>query len=473
MKKFAVAVAILALPMSVFASTIAIIDSGSDYEHKDLSAQYGINTKEIAGNKTDDDKNGLKDDVYGWNFAESNETVIDYTYLKRLEPIMADIQKLFEIQVRYLDKSASPEDIAWLKAKKADEKFMKELQVFGNFAHGTHVAGITGGHSTTIDPNNHPFAIKIIPTEVKLPFSVQFANSPEFRSIMSPALPTGKEIPVAMREMLFEGGLMLLTKFQTKIFTKVGTYVNARGADVANGSFGTGFGNGKMIVEMLYNLVFKEHERNPKKVEEFTHFFMNQLIMKSRALVTLAPNTLFVFAAGNDGSNNDVYPVSPANIGGDNSISVAATLRNRELAVFSNYGNKVDVAAPGVGILSLYPGGIHGLMSGTSQASPYVAGVAGSMKNENPNLKPVEMKAILMDTVDMKDWLIGKVRSGGLVNPARALEAARLSKTMGVYDAIAMAKGKVSDQVISEIPSSPNPGGIGDIGLVPLVSPIN
>lgn len=473
MKKFITAFALMALPASAFASTIAIIDSGSDYKHQDMAAQYHLNSKEIAGNKTDDDANGFIDDVHGWNFAENNESVIDYKYLERLKPSMADIRKFFEVQVRVLDKTATAEDITWIKAKRDDEKFIKELSVFGNFSHGTHVAGITGGHSTAVDKNNHPFAVKIIPTEVKLPFSVQFAQSPEFRALMSLDAQGDSKIPTALRELLFDGGLQLLAKFQTKIFSKIGGYVNSRGADVANGSFGMGYTQAKMIVEMLYNMVFKENERNPAKLEEHTKFFMQRILIGARDMLTLAPSTLYVWAAGNDGTDNDAYPVSPANLRGENSITVAATLRNRELASFSNYGSKVDVAAPGVGISSLYPGSEHGLMSGTSQAAPYVAGVAASVKNMNPNLKASDIKEILMGTVDTKVWLIGKVKSSGLVNPGRAIDAAQLSKEMSVYEAITTSRSRVKDLEIDEQPSTPSSDDPGGIGILPLVSPIN
>ena len=82
-------------------------------------------------------------------------------------------------------------------------------------------------------------------------------------------------------------------------------------------------------------------------------------------MVMSSPRTLFVFAAGNDGTNNDKYPTSPANIDSPNSISVAATLDRSKLASFSNYGKKtVDVAAPGVSILSAAPGDNYIKVSG-------------------------------------------------------------------------------------------------------------
>ncbi|MCX6869606.1 MAG: S8 family peptidase [Verrucomicrobia bacterium] len=56
---------------------VAIIDEGYMYTHPDLSANAGINPGEIAGNKKDDDGNGLVDDIYGWDFAANDSSVFD------------------------------------------------------------------------------------------------------------------------------------------------------------------------------------------------------------------------------------------------------------------------------------------------------------------------------------------------------------------------------------------------------------
>ncbi len=70
-------------------------------------------------------------------------------------------------------------------------------------------------------------------------------------------------------------------------------------------------------------------------------------------VVNGAPNTLFVFAAGNEGNNNDVSASYPCNVPAENVVCVAATDQNDALASFSNYGaTNVDLAAPGVNILS-------------------------------------------------------------------------------------------------------------------------
>jgi len=419
----------LILSLSAQASTIAIVDSGTDYRHQKLFNQY---IKLPSGSGI----SGYAQDVYGWNFAERNNQVIDYKYLGTFSP---DVPKFFEVQDRLLEGKGTQEDKDWMKSKRGDDKFIKELQKYGNFAHGTHVAGITALRF----PENKVFAAKIIPTEVKLPFGKFLQND---------SMLTSEAAPMDLKSLLFGFGLELLAKQQAKLLVTVGKYVDGRHADVANGSFGTGYPQAKTIVEMLYKFVFKEGQRKPEQVEEFTKVFLNAEIAASRGFVQAAPNTLFVFAAGNDGSNNDEFPCSPANIKEDNVITVAATMKNKQIASFSNYGTKmVDVAAPGVGIVSTVPGDDMGMMSGTSQAAPYVTGVAGEIKNQNPELTPGQIKQILIGTVDAKDWLKEKVKSGGFVNPERAFEAARLTKSMDIYSAIAASLARVGDMEVDSM----------------------
>ena len=62
-------------------STVAIIDSGTDMLHKDIHPQAWFNPVDSSNNDRDEDRNGYQDDVHGWNFAESNNKVIDYSYL--------------------------------------------------------------------------------------------------------------------------------------------------------------------------------------------------------------------------------------------------------------------------------------------------------------------------------------------------------------------------------------------------------
>ena len=149
--------------------------------------------------------------------------------------------------------------------------------------------------------------------------------------------------------------------------------------------------------------------------------------MPSRALDDViqkanAAGILFVAAAGNATADNDKrphYPSSYANV-----ISVAALDRLDQLAPFSNYGAKsVLIAAPGKDILSTWLGNDYEEHSGTSMATPVVAGVAGLVLSANPNLSVSELRAVLLKSVDKLPSLSGKVSAGGRINAAKAVGA--------------------------------------------------
>lgn len=140
---------------------------------------------------------------------------------------------------------------------------------------------------------------------------------------------------------------------------------------------------------------------------------------------------IFVAAAGNGGSdgvgdNNDVTPSYPASYNLPNIIAVAATDNDDHLASFSNYGNTVHIAAPGVNIVSTfpissrYPGGFA-WMSGTSMATPHVTGVVALVWGHEPGLSYVEVKTRICSTARKVTELNGKVYSGGVVDAYNAL----------------------------------------------------
>lgn len=125
---------------------------------------------------------------------------------------------------------------------------------------------------------------------------------------------------------------------------------------------------------------------------------------------------LFVAAAGNDGRNVDDQPSYPSSYALDNIISVAATDRNDELAYFSNYGSGVDIAAPGVDILSSYPNGAYNAISGTSMAAPHVSGAISLLFSMDPSLSIVDAKDTLLNSGDIIPSLVGKTTNAARLN---------------------------------------------------------
>jgi len=111
---------------------------------------------------------------------------------------------------------------------------------------------------------------------------------------------------------------------------------------------------------------------------------------------------LHATAAGNSNNNNDASLRYPSSYDLDNIIAVAATDRNDLYASFSSYGaTTVDVAAPGVSILSTYiPGNGYGSMSGTSMATPHVVGAAGLVWAQYPGLSAAQVKQRILSGAD-------------------------------------------------------------------------
>lgn len=439
----------LTLGLNASASVLAIIDSGTDMLHKDIYPVAFINHGEIDGNGQDDDNNGVADDIHGWNFAENNNQLCDYSYLNRFT---LDVKRFFDIQGRRFLGQASEQELQWMNEKMKDPKFLKDLQVYGNFMHGTHVAGIAAYQNK----NAEVLGIKLIPTEIKLPIP---GGKSFFEQVPSDATEE-------LAKFLLKQGLAKLAKEQMNMLKTISSYSDGQKADVANGSFGTGYAQASMIVETIFQAMLRR-EPTEDELREFSIHFLSTLISEGQHMVSAAPNTLFVFAAGNDASNNDQLPSSPANIRALNSVTVAASNGTGKIASFSNFGeNTVDLVAPGVAVLSSVPGNNYLRVSGTSQAAPYVSNIAGLIKDTNPNLSSNEIKTILMKTVDVRVEWRKFVKSSGLVNKERALLAAAYSKEFSIQKSVEKARLEVSD-----LPKSSNKADdFEDLYVVPLPS---
>jgi hypothetical protein len=146
---------------------------------------------------------------------------------------------------------------------------------------------------------------------------------------------------------------------------------------------------------------------------------------------------LFVAAAGNAGTNNDTTGNYPSNYSTlvsasgqpaatyESVIAVAAIDSNGSLASFSNYGaTQVDIGAPGVAINSTLPGNTYGAYSGTSMATPHVAGGVALLAASNPSWTAKNIRDALLTTAKPTPSLSGRTATGGRLDLAAALNVA-------------------------------------------------
>ncbi len=137
---------------------------------------------------------------------------------------------------------------------------------------------------------------------------------------------------------------------------------------------------------------------------------------------------LIIAAAGNNQSNLDVPGNSyyPASYGLTNVISVGAYTKDLALFRSSNYGKgTIDIMAPGHEIKSSVPNKRAGYLSGTSQATAFVTGVASLIKSNFPQLKAQEIKRIIINSAKKETQFLGLCKSGGRLDALNALLTAK------------------------------------------------
>lgn len=139
--------------------------------------------------------------------------------------------------------------------------------------------------------------------------------------------------------------------------------------------------------------------------------------MDDACRTAVANGTIVVAASGNDGRPSISYPAAYSSV-----IAVGSVTSNGTRSNFSNYGQGLDLVAPGSNIYSTYPGGGYRTLSGTSMASPHVAGVLGLMRAVNPNISPAQARNIIRNTAQSR----GDTHQygAGIVNAHAAVVAA-------------------------------------------------
>lgn len=471
---------------------IAVIDGGVDIHHSDLSEKIWKNEDEIPDNHLDDDHNGYIDDLYGWNYlgnpAGENVHYENYEYVriyKKFDSLYRDINSIHEVP------PAEQNDFKYYLAsrRKYQEELKKaeeEKEYIDFFENSFDEAAITvktylGKDTLTrSDLDTLKTGIDSVQNSVTI-LSYLYSNelTPEvirdYRKHNDDLLNKKLNADMNYRAILSDDPADILdTDYGNNDVTgpapEHGTFVS--GIIAASRNNGEGINgiadnteimvlravpdgdeydkdialairyavdNGANIINMSFGKSFSPHK---KFVDEALRYAEKN-------------NVLVVHSAGNDASNIDKtvqYPSRAFNDGSvaPNFITVGATAENRDdffVADFSNYGRKnVDLFAPGVDMVSLYPENKYNSGSGTSFSGPVVSGVAALVWSYYPELKASEIKDILVQSVTRYEKLkVHYPTDDGRKN--KMVKFKRLSQsggTVNAYNAMLLAEKTVS-----------------------------
>ena len=454
MKKLVVTLALCSLVFSFgFQSTpvvaadtkipVVVVDSGSDFTHELIKPRAYANEEELNGEVgVDDDGNGYKDDVYGWNFVDNSKTIVHLEYTPSNYDELLEFMKCMSLYQQGGRDNLTPEQFNFLVTHYRDKKFMKVVSFIGGWSHGTHVAGIIAQDNEVA----HIKAITHIPSGQNPHAMFEHMLAPITLNAMMKG--DSADRPAVSLEM-FKREFKKMGEKSARECIPEAKYLASLNPRVINCSFGSS--NQALFQSFKKNMVQNWGFVDPtdEEVQNLVNIFVeNAMITRDIEFFKRVPNALIVIAAGNSSEDNDKLVISPNNMPFDNKLVVAATNQDKELAKFSCYGKTtVDVATPGVNIYSSYPNHKMGYMSGTSMAAPLAARYCAMTLAKNPKLTPVELKKTVMGTVDKKSWLKDKVVSGGVINVKRAMRAAELTaKGTSVSDAIRQARLEVKDE---------------------------
>lgn len=255
---------------------------------------------------------------------------------------------------------------------------IEEINLAGNYQHGTHVAGIA--------MEGNPYARLLITR-------IEFGH-------------TLKPDPCPSREQ---------AQADARALTAQIDFLKRNKAQVVNMSWGGS------VTAIDNDLEQCEVGKTPEQRKALARELFSQMRNALTEGFASAPQILWITAAGNSNQNASFAENAPADIRLPNLLTVGAVDRAGDEAAFTSYGPTVKVHANGHQVESYLPGGARVALSGTSMAAPQVANLAAKMLAVNPKLTPPEVIDLIAATANITDD--GRRT---LVNPVRALAAARL-----------------------------------------------
>ena len=447
---------------------VAVIDSGIDIEHEDLDDKLWTNKDEIPGNGIDDDKNGYIDDIHGWNFLGTGyDEQLEFTRIvarkmtdnpryneaketldSEREPALANKQRYEQIyqQLNMADEAFTkqfgtedytPEQVAALETtdetltqykqmaaqmnanglasiQEAQERIKGGIEYFSDQLN-SHLNLELQGRKTGDNPYDFNDKPGYGDNNV-MPVKKSESHGTHVAGIILAERNNGKGANgIAQNAELMSIRVVPNGDEYDKDVAKGIRYAVDNGANIINGSFGKSF------------------SPNSEWVRDAIKYASDN-------------NVLFVHAAGNDSKDVDKGANYPDDNTGGAEISntyirvgaIGEKYGSGIVARFSNYGKRnVDVFAPGAQIYSTYPENEYKSISGTSMASPGVAGVAALVWSQYPKLSAAQLKQVILNSGLP---ISTKVVVGG--NPDDVRPFAELSKTgkiVNAYNALIMA----------------------------------
>lgn len=467
---------------------VAIIDSGTDIEHEDLSEKIWVNEDEIPANGKDDDNNGYVDDIHGWNFIGGKDSTHVDKDTYEVTRLYAELSAQFEdVNPESIEDSLQDEYEYFLDIQEAYEdrvqqnqqqlvqihQFMQTLDIAKQILNVNNIDSLEMSDLQVQqgDSSHHQQAKQFMAmlksngaTQADLDEAEEYYDylvgqqeyglNPEFdprhivgdnyedlsdrsygnNDVTGPHNEHGTHVAGivgAIRDNSL--GIKGIADNISLMILRTVPDGDERDKDVGN-AIRYAAENGARVVNMSFGKAF-----SPEK------YYVDAAVRLADSL-----GVLLVSGSGNDGVNVDSTESFPNKYyldGGSatNYLTVGASSWESDstlAAIFSNYGkNNVDLFAPGVEVYSTTPDHTYEMQSGTSMASPVVAGIAALIMSYYPDLSTSKVKEILLSTVTPVDKMVYKPgseekihfselsSSGGIVNAYEALKLAdELSK---------------------------------------------
>lgn len=417
---------------------VAILDSGIDTTHEDLKAALWVNEDEIPNNGIDDDGNGFVDDVHGWNFLGGAKGTINYENLE----VVRIYRNLNNKQLAGQELSTSEtalfneckkEYIA--QKKKADAGLKRAQELVKSYLisdsiltlfFGTSAYSFEDVKNAKFDTEPHKSVKQFWTSVFRENFGpqdlLQYLQGKEVAALYNynadynPRIIVGDELENWADSIYGNNDLMgLEPSHGTHVAGIVGALRNnnlggdgiapnvkimvirvvpkgdEQDKDVANGIL-YAVRNGAQIINMSFGKSYATHPE-----------WINKAIAAAEA-----KGVLLIHAAGNDAANKDSvlnYPKNPRGTESPFWFEVAShtnVVGKNYPSSFSNYGqNTIDIFAPGSAIYAPVPTtNVYDYKSGTSMAAPVVTGAIAFLLSYFPEVKPQDLKGILLNTAN-------------------------------------------------------------------------